>query len=292
MKAQKDEDPIEGLGIYYGKINNYVENESKKLEKSEKNLKDLKNYLKNFCKITDEYSNKISKLGTELVPDQLSIIGRFIQIIQNITLFNSLILKELSTNIEKKICKIEDKKKNHSFELDNNFKKFSVSCSNIIQNYSSYNDKIEKYEKYLMNEEMGFSNNDKNEDLLKDINGMESKYKTDVNNLKEVVDKLLNYGLNEENLLYNEYKNICKTLFDDLNSSLEKMKEKNKNEYDNITKLNDDIESEKKNYKERLKITENKYIIIYLKYFIISNIIYYYFNDYYIYLFSKIIFFF
>ena len=246
MKAQKDEDPIEGLGIYYGKINNYVENESKKLEKSEKNLKDLKNYLKNFCKITDEYSNKISKLGTELVPDQLSIIGRFIQIIQNITLFNSLILKELSTNIEKKICKIEDKKKNHSIELYNNFQKFSVSCSNIIQNYSPYNDKIEKYEKYLMNEEMGFANNDKNEDLLKDINGMESKYKTDVNNLKEVVDKLLNYGLNEENLLYNEYKNICKTLFDDLNNSLEKMKENNKNEYDNITKLNDDIESEKK----------------------------------------------
>ena len=65
---------------------------------------------------------------------------------------------------------------------------------------------------------MGFANNDKDEDLLKDINGMESKYKTDVNNLKEVVDKLLNYGLNEENLLYNEYKNICKTLFDDLNS--------------------------------------------------------------------------
>ena len=265
MKAQKDEDPVEGLGIYYGKINNYVENESKKLEKSEKNLKDLKNYLKNFCKITDEYSNKISKLGTELVPDQLSIIGRFIQIIQNITLFNSLILKELSTNIEKKICKIEDKKKNHSIELYNNFQKFSVSCSNIIQNYSPYNDKIEKYEKYLMNEEMGFANNDKNEDLLKDINGMESKYKTDVNNLKEVVDKLLNYGLNEENLLYNEYKNICKTLFDDLNSSLEKMKENNKNEYDNITKLNDDIESEKKNYKENLKFTEYKYPLLSLK---------------------------
>ena len=265
MKAQKDEDPIEGLGIYYGKINNYVENESKKLEKSEKNLKDLKNYLKNFCKITDEYSNKISKLGTELVPDQLSIIGRFIQIIQNITLFNSLILKELSTNIEKKICKIEDKKKNHSIELYNNFQKFSVSCSNIIQNYSSYNDKIEKYEKYLMNEEMGFSNNDKNEDLLKDINGMESKYKTDVNNLKEVVDKLLNYGLNEENLLYNEYKNICKTLFDDLNNSLEKMKENNKNEYDNITKLNEDIESEQKNYKENLKFTEYKYPLLSLK---------------------------
>ena len=132
MKVQKDENPIEGLGIYNEKINNYVENESKKLEKSEKNLKDLKNYLKNFCKITDEYSNKILKLGTELVPDQLSIIGRFIQIIQNITLFNSLILKELSTNIEKKICKIEDKKKNHSIELYNNFKKFSVSCSNII----------------------------------------------------------------------------------------------------------------------------------------------------------------
>ena len=105
----------------------------------------------------------------------------------------------------------------------------------------------------------------KDEDLLKAIKEMESKYKIDVNNLKEVVDKLLNYGLNEENLLYNEYKNICKTLFDDLNNSLEKMKENNKNEYDNITKLNEDIESEQKNYKENLKFTEYKYPLLSLK---------------------------
>ena len=261
MKAQKDEEPNEELVIYYGKIKNYIENESKKLETSEKNLQDLKNYLKNFCEITDEYSNKISKLGTELHPAPTSIIGRFIQIIQNIFLFNSINLKELSTNIKNKICKMEDKKKNHSFELNNIFQNLSVSCSNIV--HSTYNKKIEKYEKYLMNKEMGFANNDKDEDLLKAIKEMESKYKIDVNNLKEVVDKLLNYGLNEENLLYNEYKNICKTLFDDF-STLEKMKEN----YKNDNKLNEDIELEQKNYKENLKFTEYKYPLLSLKIYV------------------------
>ena len=267
----------------YEEVTNYIKKKTEKLEKIKQDLLNIKDLFKNYISITKKYCDQIAVLALQLKPEANTNEGNLTQAIQGILLFNSVSLETLANEMEK-ICKSSKRKdKNDSGIniLDEFSKIYQSTYSNLLNNYGIYITEIEKYEKYLMNEEMGFNNEEKiihkansqniqnktsgeiksyssnNINKVEKItctkltNNIEKVLEAKKNYIKEIepvnniINKLVEHGLNEEKLLNEEFSNILKMFLDKLNECLEGQKKKYEGQSSVLADLYAKIKSEK-----------------------------------------------
>ena len=261
----------------YEKVTNYIKEKTEKLSKIRRDLSNIKELFKNYVSITKKYCDQIAALALELKPDGKTKEGELTQAIQGILLFNSVSLETLAKEIEK-IFKIKKNKKDSAITGLEEFSKiYQISLSKLITNYCIYINEIEKYEKYLMNKEMGFDNEDnekkeekekqekqennnnnneentlnnkksgeiKNNNSNNGINKVEKnepekltnnieivlekrkEYIDEIEPMNNLINKLVEFGVNEEKILNEEFFNISKLFVDKLNECLEGQKKK------------------------------------------------------------------
>ena len=259
----------------YEKVTNYIKEKTEKLSKIRRDLSNIKELFKNYVSITKKYCDQIAALALELKPDGKTKEGELTQAIQGILLFNSVSLETLAKELEK-IFKIKKNKKDSAITGLEEFSKiYQISLSKLITNYCIYINEIEKYEKYLMNKEMGFDNEDnekkeekekqekqennnneentlnnkksgeiKNNNSNNGINKVEKnepekltnnieivlekrkEYIDEIEPMNNLINKLVEFGVNEEKILNEEFFNISKLFVDKLNECLEGQKKK------------------------------------------------------------------
>ncbi len=141
----------------YEEVTNYIKKKTEKLEKIKQDLLNIKDLFKNYISITKKYCDQIAVLALQLKPEANTNEGNLTQAIQGILLFNSVSLETLANEMEKIFKSSKKKEKNDSGIniLDEFSKIYQSTYSNLLNNYGIYITEIEKYEKYLMNEEMG-----------------------------------------------------------------------------------------------------------------------------------------
>ena len=270
----------------YEEVTNYIKKKTEKLEKIRHDLINIKDLFKNYISITKKYCDQIAVLALQLKPEANTNEGNLTQAIQGILLFNSVSLETLANEMEKFFKSTKKKEKNDSGVniLDEFSKIYQSTYSNLINNYCLYITEIEKYEKYLMSEEMGFNNNSNNtpqpneennqnihqkkSDEIKshssnNINKVEKNscekltnniekvleakknYIKEIEPMNNIINKLVEYGLNEEKLLNEEFSNILKMFLDKLNECLEGQKKKYEGQSSVLADLYAKIKSEK-----------------------------------------------
>ena len=270
----------------YEEVTNYIKKKTEKLEKIRHDLINIKDLFKNYISITKKYCDQIAVLALQLKPEANTNEGNLTQAIQGILLFNSVSLETLANEMEKFFKSSKKKEKNDSGVniLDEFSKIYQSTYSNLINNYCLYITEIEKYEKYLMSEEMGFNNNSNNtpqpneennqnihqkkSDEIKshssnNINKVEKNscekltnniekvleakknYIKEIEPMNNIINKLVEYGLNEEKLLNEEFSNILKMFLDKLNECLEGQKKKYEGQSSVLADLYAKIKSEK-----------------------------------------------
>ena len=267
----------------YEEVTNYIKKKTEKLEKIKQDLLNIKDLFKNYISITKKYCDQIAVLALQLKPEANTNEGNLTQAIQGILLFNSVSLETLANEMEKIFKSNKKKEKNDSGIniLDEFSKIYQSTYSNLLNNYGIYITEIEKYEKYLMNEEMGFNNEEKiihkanSQNIQNKISGEIKSYSSNniykvekinctklTNNIEKVleakknyikeiepmnniINKLVEYGLNEEKLLNEEFSNILKMFLDKLNECLEGQKKKYEGQSSVLADLYAKIKSEK-----------------------------------------------
>ena len=267
----------------YEEVTNYIKKKTEKLEKIKQDLLNIKDLFKNYISITKKYCDQIAVLALQLKPEANTNEGNLTQAIQGILLFNSVSLETLANEMEKIFKSSKKKEKNDSGIniLDEFSKIYQSTYSNLLNNYGIYITEIEKYEKYLMNEEMGFNNEEKiihkansqniqnkasgeiksyssnNINKVEKINCtkltnniekvLEAKknYIKEIEPMNNIINKLVEYGLNEEKLLNEEFSNILKMFLDKLNECLEGQKKKYEGQSSVLADLYAKIKSEK-----------------------------------------------
>ena len=267
----------------YEEVTNYIKKKTEKLEKIKQDLLNIKDLFKNYISITKKYCDQIAVLALQLKPEANTNEGNLTQAIQGILLFNSVSLETLANEMEKIFKSSKKKEKNDSGIniLDEFSKIYQSTYSNLLNNYGIYITEIEKYEKYLMNEEMGFNNEEKiihkanSQNIQNKISGEIKSYSSNninkvekinctklTNNIEKVleakknyikeiepmnniINKLVEYGLNEEKLLNEEFSNILKMFLDKLNECLEGQKKKYEGQSSVLADLYAKIKSEK-----------------------------------------------
>ena len=267
----------------YEEVTNYIKKKTEKLEKIKQDLLNIKDLFKNYISITKKYCDQIAVLALQLKPEANTNEGNLTQAIQGILLFNSVSLETLANEMEKIFKSNKKKEKNDSGIniLDEFSKIYQSTYSNLLNNYGIYITEIEKYEKYLMNEEMGFNNEEKiihkansqniqnktsgeiksnssnNINKVEKINCtkltnniekvLEAKknYIKEIEPMNNIINKLVEYGLNEEKLLNEEFSNILKMFLDKLNECLEGQKKKYEGQSSVLADLYAKIKSEK-----------------------------------------------
>ena len=270
----------------YEEVTNYIKKKTEKLEKIRHDLINIKDLFKNYISKTKKYCDQIAVLALQLKPEANTNEGNLTQAIQGILLFNSVSLETLANEMEKFFKSSKKKEKNDSGVniLDEFSKIYQSTYSNLINNYCLYITEIEKYEKYLMSEEMGFNNNSNNtpqpneennqnihqkkSDEIKshssnNINKVEKNscekltnniekvleakknYIKEIEPMNNIINKLVEYGLNEEKLLNEEFSNILKMFLDKLNECLEGQKKKYEGQSSVLADLYAKIKSEK-----------------------------------------------
>ena len=267
----------------YEEVTNYIKKKTEKLEKIKQDLLNIKDLFKDYISITKKYCDQIAVLALQLKPEANTNEGNLTQAIQGILLFNSVSLETLANEMEKIFKSSKKKEKNDSGIniLDEFSKIYQSTYSNLLNNYGIYITEIEKYEKYLMNEEMGFNNEEKiihkansqniqnkasgeiksnssnNINKVEKINCtkltnniekvLEAKknYIKEIEPMNNIINKLVEYGLNEEKLLNEEFSNILKMFLDKLNECLEGQKKKYEGQSSVLADLYAKIKSEK-----------------------------------------------
>ena len=267
----------------YEEVTNYIKKKTEKLEKIKQDLLNIKDLFKNYISITKKYCDQIAVLALQLKPEANTNEGNLTQAIQGILLFNSVSLETLANEMEKIFKSSKKREKNDSGIniLDEFSKIYQSTYSNLLNNYGIYITEIEKYEKYLMNEEMGFNNEEKiihkansqniqnkasgeiksyssnNINKVEKINCtkltnniekvLEAKknYIKEIEPMNNIINKLVEYGLNEEKLLNEEFSNILKMFLDKLNECLEGQKKKYEGQSSVLADLYAKIKSEK-----------------------------------------------
>ena len=290
-------------GDDYEEVTKFIKRKTDKLEKIEKNLESIKSLFEEYIKLTKDYCEQIAMLALQLKPEANSNEGKLTQAIQGILLFNSVSLETLAKEMDKNI-KIKSKgKNNHDIGVSslNEFSQlYQTSYAKLINDYCCYILKMENYEKYLMNKEMGLNNYDysnikakedkdneeknnsqhkKSDDIkiknnknnihkeetvphkkldnnLTDVLESKRKYLEQIAHMNNLINKLSEYGLNEEKTLNEEFHNILDMFVIKLNECLEGQRKKYEGQSVILAELKGKIMSEES---EKIKCEIQEY---------------------------------
>ena len=257
----------------YEKVTEFINEKSSNIIAIRKGINDIKDVFKDYIQITKTYCTQIASLALKLKPLANTIWGDLTQAIQGILLFNSISLENLAKGMGEIFKNSKTKKRDSGVSGLEEFSNiYQVQLSDLISNYCLYITELEKYERYLMNKEMGFdndvnSNSNKGEDntnntinqsstpndnkIEKLTNNLETvlsfrkKYLDKVGPINALVHKLVEFGIKEEKLLNEEFLNISKIFVGKLNECLEGQKKKYEDQNSVLLELYNKIKSEK-----------------------------------------------
>ena len=260
----------------YEKVTEFINEKSSNIIAIRKGINDIKDLFKDYIQITKTYCTQIASLALKLKPLANTIWGDLTQAIQGILLFNSISLENLAKGMGEIFKNSKMKKRDSGVSGLEEFSNiYQVQLSDLISNYCLYITELEKYERYLMNKEMGFdydvnSNSHKGEDntnntnntinqsstpndnkIEKLTNNLETvlsfrkKYLDKVGPMNALVHKLVEFGIKEEKLLNEEFLNISKIFVGKLNECLEGQKKKYEDQNSVLLELYNKIKSEK-----------------------------------------------
>jgi hypothetical protein len=257
----------------YEKVTEFINEKSSNIIAIRKGINDIKVVFKDYIQITKTYCTQIASLALKLKPLANTIWGDLTQAIQGILLFNSISLENLAKGMGEIFKNSKMKKRDSGVSGLEEFSNiYQVQLSDLISNYCLYITELEKYERYLMNKEMGFdndvnSNSNKGEDntnntinqsstpndnkIEKLTNNLETvlsfrkKYLDKVGPINALVHKLVEFGIKEEKLLNEEFLNISKIFVGKLNECLEGQKKKYEDQNSVLLELYNKIKSEK-----------------------------------------------
>ena len=257
----------------YEKVTEFINEKSSNIIAIRKGINDIKDVFKDYIQITKTYCTQIASLALKLKPLANTIWGDLTQAIQGILLFNSISLENLAKGMGEIFKNSKTKKRDSGVSGLEEFSNiYQVQLSDLISNYCLYITELEKYERYLMNKEMGFdndvnSNSNKGEDntnntinqsstpndnkIEKLTNNLETvlsfrkKYLDKVGPMNALVHKLVEFGIKEEKLLNEEFLNISKIFVGKLNECLEGQKKKYEDQNSVLLELYNKIKSEK-----------------------------------------------
>lgn len=260
----------------YEKVTEFINEKSSNIIAIRKGINDIKDVFKDYIQITKTYCTQIASLALKLKPLANTIWGDLTQAIQGILLFNSISLENLAKGMGEIFKNSKTKKRDSGVSGLEEFSNiYQVQLSDLISNYCLYITELEKYERYLMNKEMGFdndvnSNSNKGENnkdntnntinqsstpndnkIEKLTNNLETvlsfrkKYLDKVGPMNALVHKLVEFGIKEEKLLNEEFLNISKIFVGKLNECLEGQKKKYEDQNSVLLELYNKIKSEK-----------------------------------------------
>ena len=260
----------------YEKVTEFINEKSSNIIAIRKGINDIKDVFKDYIQITKTYCTQIASLALKLKPLANTIWGDLTQAIQGILLFNSISLENLAKGMGEIFKNSKMKKRDSGVSGLEEFSNiYQVQLSDLISNYCLYITELEKYERYLMNKEMGFdndvnSNSNKGENnkdntnntinqsstpndnkIEKLTNNLETvlsfrkKYLDKVGPINALVHKLVEFGIKEEKLLNEEFLNISKIFVGKLNECLEGQKKKYEDQNSVLLELYNKIKSEK-----------------------------------------------
>jgi len=260
----------------YEKVTEFINEKSNNIIAIRKGINDIKDVFKDYIQITKTYCTQIASLALKLKPLANTIWGDLTQAIQGILLFNSISLENLAKGMGEIFKNSKMKKRDSGVSGLEEFSNiYQVQLSDLISNYCLYITELEKYERYLMNKEMGFdndvnSNSNKGENnkdntnntinqsstpndnkIEKLTNNLETvlsfrkKYLDKVGPMNALVHKLVEFGIKEEKLLNEEFLNISKIFVGKLNECLEGQKKKYEDQNSVLLELYNKIKSEK-----------------------------------------------
>jgi len=260
----------------YEKVTEFINEKSSNIIAIRKGINDIKDVFKDYIQITKTYCTQIASLALKLKPLANTIRGDLTQAIQGILLFNSISLENLAKGMGEIFKNSKIKKRDSGVSGLEEFSNiYQVQLSDLISNYCLYITELEKYERYLMNKEMGFdndvnSNSNKGENnkdntnntinqsstpndnkIEKLTNNLETvlsfrkKYLDKVGPMNALVHKLVEFGIKEEKLLNEEFLNISKIFVGKLNECLEGQKKKYEDQNSVLLELYNKIKSEK-----------------------------------------------
>ena len=260
----------------YEKVTEFINEKSNNIIAIRKGINDIKDVFKDYIQITKTYCTQIASLALKLKPLANTIWGDLTQAIQGILLFNSISLENLAKGMGEIFKNSKTKKRDSGVSGLEEFSNiYQVQLSDLISNYCLYITELEKYERYLMNKEMGFdndvnSNSNKGENnkdntnntinqsstpndnkIEKLTNNLETvlsfrkKYLDKVGPINALVHKLVEFGIKEEKLLNEEFLNISKIFVGKLNECLEGQKKKYEDQNSVLLELYNKIKSEK-----------------------------------------------
>ena len=260
----------------YEKVTEFINEKSSNIIAIRKGINDIKDLFKDYIQITKTYCTQIASLALKLKPLANTIWGDLTQAIQGILLFNSISLENLAKGMGEIFKNSKMKKRDSGVSGLEEFSNiYQVQLSDLISNYCLYITELEKYERYLMNKEMGFdndvnSNSNKGENnkdntnntinqsstpndnkIEKLTNNLETvlsfrkKYLDKVGPINALVHKLVEFGIKEEKLLNEEFLNISKIFVGKLNECLEGQKKKYEDQNSVLLELYNKIKSEK-----------------------------------------------
>ena len=229
------------------------------LKKSELYFDKLKKNVNDFCKYSTEYSKKILEIGNN-IPNDNSFAGGFCNIVRNmifsICIFFSDTIPKITNEI--KINNPPNFKKLKG-DLNTIYSRYKSSGQNVIDDNTKYNQYIEKYENYLLEDEITFAKNDINKNDIKEsyLKPRVQIYNQYVSDTKDELNKLLDLA----NPFSDGCKNICKTFLVHMKKAIENLKKSPELANSSFIRINEEI----KNLKKNMEFKNYKYPLLSLK---------------------------
>ena len=229
------------------------------LKKSELYFDNLKKNVNDFCKYSTEYSKKILNIGNN-IPNDNSFAGGFCNIVRNMIFSICIFFSDTIPKITNEI-KINNPPNFKKLKEDLNtiYSRYKSSGQNVIDDNTKYNQYIEKYENYLLEDEITFAKNDINKNDIKEsyLKQRVRIYNQYVSQTKEELNKLLELA----NPFSDGCKNICNTFLVHMKEAIEKLKKCPELANSSFIRINEEI----KNLKKNMEFKNYKYPLLSLK---------------------------
>ena len=229
------------------------------LKKSVPYFDKLKKNVNDFCKYSTEYSKKILEIGNN-IPNDNSFAGGFCNIVRNMIFSICIFFSDTIPKITNEI-KINNPPNFKKLKEDLNtiYSRYKSSGQNVIDDNTKYNQYIEKYENYLLEDEITFAKNDINKNDIKEsyLKQRVRIYNQYVSQTKEELNKLLELA----NPFSDGCKNICNTFLVHMKEAIEKLKKCPELANSSFIRINEEI----KNLKKNMEFKNYKYPLLSLK---------------------------
>ena len=164
-------------------IKEYLSSQPDHIKNLESPLKLIHTAIKDFIKITEDYSNNLMQIALKLIP-RYSFEGELSQIIQNIMLYFSDILTNLTKKLKEEDLIIKENEVNEILDKFNNHtNNYIQKIDNLVFLSSKYKREIDLYEYYLINKE--FNEHVSKGDLINHDDEIISNKKQNKNNIED-----------------------------------------------------------------------------------------------------------